>query len=169
MTDPIRAAPPELVASEGAALGSGDPTRRWALRFPGGRERFAGVTRIEGWAATAAVAAMGDDEADRCLIAITLPVVLSDGAGPHLVDAAGRLVLALGPHPHLDAASVAMGEASPQHSVGALERVGEGPLWRWIAHVRVAPADRISALDALDAALDRPAAGAWEREWERHG
>jgi hypothetical protein len=163
VTDPIPAAP-ELVASEGAALGSADPTRRWALRFPGGRERFAGVTRIEGWAATAPLAETDDEQAERSLIAVTLPVVLSDGAGPHLVDAQGRLVLALGPHPHIDGASVAMGEASPEHSIGVVERLADGPLWRWVAHARVAPADRVSALDALDAAADRAAAETWERE-----
>jgi hypothetical protein len=153
---------PELVACEGAALGSSDPTRRWALRFADGRERFAGVTRIEGFAAVEALAEEADP--DRALVQVTLPVVLSDGAGPHLVDADGRLVLALGPHPHVAGASVAMGEAAPAHAIGLVERAGDGPLWRWVARALVAPAERVAALDALDAAADRAAAVGWEGE-----
>jgi len=161
VTGPRQAAP-ELVACEGAALASSDPTRRWALRFPGGRDRFAGVTRIEGFAVAEALA--GEADPDRILVQVTLPVVLSDGAGPHLLDTDGRLVLALGAHPHIAGASVAMGEAAPAHAIGLVERAGDGPLWRWVARARVAPADRVTALDALDAAADRAAAERWERE-----
>lgn len=159
MTGPGQEAP-ELVASEGAALGSSDPTRRWALRFADGTVRFAGVTRIEGFAAAAPLGAAPDP--DRALVQVTLPVVLSDGAGPHLVDADGRLVLALGPHPHIDGTSVAMGEAAPGHAIGLVEAAGEGGVWRWVARARVAPEGRIAALDAIDAAPDREAAARWE-------
>jgi len=155
VTGPGQAAP-ELVACEGAVLGSSDPTRRWALRFPDGTERFAGVSRIEGFAVAEALA--GVAEPDRVLVRVTLPVVLSDGAGPHLVDADGRLVLALGAHPRIAGTSVAMGEAAPAHAIGLVERAGDGPLWRWVARAQVAPADRVTALDALDAAADRAAA-----------
>jgi hypothetical protein len=153
-------AAPELVASEGAALGAPDPTRRWALRFPDGRVRFAGVTRVEGFAAAEALA--GEPDPDRALVQVSLPVVLSDGAGPHLVDAAGRLVLALGPHPRIAGAAVAMGEAAPAHAVGLVERAGDGPLWRWVARSDVEPGERVAALDAIDAAPDREAARRWE-------
>ena len=161
MTGPGQAAP-ELVACEGAALGSSDPTRRWALRFPDGTDRFAGVTRIEGFEVAEALA--GEADPDRALVQVTLPVVLSDGAGPHLVDAAGRLVLALGPHPRIGGASVAMGEAAPDHPVGLVERAGDAPLWRWVAHARVAPGERVAARDALDGAPDRDAARRWEAD-----
>ncbi len=162
MTDATQAAP-ELVASEGAALGSSDHTRRWALRFPDGAVRFPGVTRIEGFAAAAALAGQADP--GRALVQVTLPVVLSDGAGPHLVDADGRLVLALGPHPHVAGASVAMGEAAPDHVVGLVEPAGGGGgLWRWVARARVAAEGRVAALDAIDAAPDRDAASRWERD-----
>lgn len=164
MSDPIQAAP-ELVASGGAALGSSDPTRRWALRFPDGAVRFAGVTRIEGFAAAEALA--GEPDPGRALVRVTLPVVLSDGAGPHLVDADGRLVLALGPHPHVAGTSVAMGEAAPDHAIGLVEPAGDGGLWRWVALARVAPGGRVAALDAIDAAPDRAAAARWERERRR--
>jgi hypothetical protein len=153
---------PELVASDGAPLGSSDPTRRWALRFPDGTVRFPGVTRVEGFAAAGALAAAADP--DRALVQVTLPVVLSDGAGPHLVDADGRLVLALGPHPRIGGAAVAMGEAAPHHAIGLVEPLAQAPLWRWIVRAWVAPADRVAALDALDAAADRAAAEAWERD-----
>ena len=161
MTGPGQAAP-ELVACEGAALGSSDPTRRWALRFPDGGDRFAGVTRIEGFDVAEALA--GEADPDRALVQVTLPVVLSDGAGPHLLDADGRLVLAHGAHPRIAGASVAMGEAAPEHAIGLVERAGDGPLWRWVARARVAPAERVAALDALDATADRAAAERWERE-----
>ena len=161
MSGPGQAAP-ELVASDGAALGSSDPTRRWALRFADGSVRFAGVTRIEGFAVAPALA--GAPDPARALVQVTLPVVLSDGAGPHLVDADGRLVLALGPHPHVADASVAMGEAAPDHAVGLVEPAGDGGLWRWVARARVAPDGRVAALDALDAAPDREAAARWERD-----
>jgi hypothetical protein len=164
MTGATQAAP-ELVASEGAALGSSDPTRRWALRFADGTVRFAGVTRIEGFAAAPALA--GEPEPGRALVQVTLPVVLSDGAGPHLVDADGRLVLALGPHPHVTGASVAMGEAAPDHAVGLVEPAGGGGVWRWVARARVAPEGRVAALDAIDAAADREAAARWERDHRR--
>jgi hypothetical protein len=159
VTSPDQAAP-ELVACEGAALGSSDPTRRWGLRFPDGAVRFAGVTRIEGFAAAAALGAEPDP--DRALVQVTLPVVLSDGAGPHLVDAGGRLVLALGPHPHIGGASVAMGEGAPDHAVGLVEAAGDGGVSRWDAWARVPPEERISALDGIDAAADREAAARWE-------
>ncbi len=141
MTGPGQAAP-ELVSCEGAALGASDATRRWALRFADGEERFRGVTRVEGAAAAGALAGVADPS--RALVQVTLPVVLSDGAGPHLVDADGRLVLALGPHPHLRGASVAMGEAVPHHAVGLVERVGDGPVWRWVARRRVPAAARVA-------------------------
>jgi hypothetical protein len=159
VTGPDQAAP-ELVACEGAALGSSDPTRRWGLRFRDGTVRFAGITRIEGVAAAAALGA--DPDPDRALVQVTLPVVLSDGAGPHLVDADGRLVLVLGPHPHIAGASVAMGEAAPDHALGLVEAAGVGGVWRWVARARVAPEGRIAALDAIDAAPDRQAAARWE-------
>jgi hypothetical protein len=124
--------------------------------------RFAGVTRVEGFTAAAALA--GEPDPGRALVQVTLPVVLSDGAGPHLVDADGRLVLALGPHPHVAGTSVAMGEAAPGHAVGLVEPAGDGGLWRWIARARVAPEGRVAALDALDVAPDREAAARWERQ-----
>ena len=164
MSDATPPAIPELVASAGAPLGSADATRRWALRFADGRERFPGVTRLEGWAATATLGAMGPERSERALVEIALPVVLSEGAGPYLVDAEGRLVLALGPHPRIAGASVAMGEAAPEHVVGLVERQGDGPVWRWTARGDVPAVGRVRALDALDAVADREAALSWERD-----
>jgi len=98
------------------------------------------------------------------LVAVVLPVVLSDGAGPYVIDASGGLVLVLGPHRRLPGGLVAMGPAEPDHAIGLVERSGAG--WRWIARAEVAPADRIAALDELDEVADRPAAAAWA---ERRG
>ena len=168
MSDAAPPTIPELVASAGAPLGSADATRRWALRFGDGRERFAGVTRPEGRAASAALGAMGPQRSERALVEIALPVVLSDGAGPYLIDAAGRLVLALAPHPRIAAASIAMGDAAPAHLVGLVERQGDdGPVWRWIARADVPPSGRVAALDALDEAGDRDEAILWEHDLRR--
>lgn len=164
MSDAAPTTIPELVASVGARLGSAAATRRWALRFADGGERFAGVTRLEGSAAAAALGAMGPERSERALVEIALPVVLSEGAGPYLVDAAGRLVLALAPHPRIAGASVAMGEAAPEHAVGLVERQGDGPVWWWIARGDVSPTGRVGALDALDEAGDRDGALRWERD-----
>jgi hypothetical protein len=37
-------------------------------------------------------------------------------------------------------------------------------VWWWVARGAVPPAQRVAALDALDAAADRDAAGLWERD-----
>lgn len=146
--DPV--APTALVARPDAPAGGADPTRRWALAFSDGRERFPGIARTEADLLLAAPPAPAG-EWDGLLVRVALPVVLSDGAGPHLLDAGGRLVLALGAHPRLPGASLAMGEARPDHRVGLVAPVGDGGLWRWLADDVVASAGRVAALDALDA------------------
>lgn len=162
VSGPDPKAAPELVECRGAALGGSDATRRWGLRFPDGRTRFAGVTRPEGLAAAPVLAELAGVDAERALVQVALPVLLSEGAGPHLVDASGRLVLVLGPHPSVAEARVAMGEPSPDHAVGLVEPV-EGGVWRWLARAAVEPSGRVAALDALDAVADRASAIAWER------
>jgi hypothetical protein len=150
-----------LVEAPDAPAGAVDATRRWALAFPDGRLRFPGIARTEAAAVLDALARLDPDGWDDALVAITLPVVLSDGAGPHLLDAAGRITLALGVHPAIAGARVAMGEARPRHRVGLVAPVGEGPLWRWLAAREVDADGRVAALDALDAAPDLAAASRW--------
>jgi hypothetical protein len=158
-----------LVAAPAAPAGSADPTRRWAVGFPDGRVRFPGVARTEAQPLLAALGALGPEGWDGALVEVSLPVVLSDGAGPHLLDAAGRLTLALGPHPALDGARVAMGEAGPDHRIGLVRPVA-GRLWAWVVDAEVAPARRIEELDRLDAAADEAAARLWqERARRAHG
>jgi len=92
---------------------------------------------------------------------VTLPAVLSDGAGPHLLDADGRLILAVAEHPRIDGARVAMGPAEPRHPIGLVRPAPRWAGWRWLARADVAPERRLEALDALDA-LGAPAeAEAW--------
>lgn len=149
-----------LVARPDAPAGGTDATRRWALAFSDGRERFPGIARTEAGPVLSAPPAPAG-EWDRLLVRVVLPVVLSDGAGPHLLDAEGRLVLALGAHPRLPDAALAMGEGRPDHRVGLVTPVGDGALWRWLADDVVAPADRVAALDALDALGPDDDLGGW--------
>jgi hypothetical protein len=151
-----------------APAGSGDPTRRWALGFPDGVTRFPGIARTEADLVIPRLARTAPAQWDVALVEITLPAVLSEGAGPHLLDAAGRITLALGPHPALAGRLVAMGEPGPTHRIGLVERV-DGRLWRWTVDAEVEPARRIEELDRLDAAADEAGARRWQAEARRGG
>lgn len=155
--------PPALVPAPRAPIASGDLTRRWALADAEGVARFGGVTRTEGEAAAGVLAGIAPDTWDRLLVQVTLPVVLSDGAGPHLLDARGRLALVLGPHRGISHAHVTMGDPVPLHAVGLTRRLGDGPVWEWTARADVPPDRAVEALDALDALGDARAAQEWER------
>ncbi len=159
---PVDSAAIHLVPAPDAPAGRADTTRRWAISFPDGRARFPGVAPHEGDDACAALVDADAGAWDRFLVEIVLPVILSDGAGPYLLDAEGRVTLALGDHPQMEGVRVAMGEASPGHRIGAVRRVGEGRLWEWVADAVVAPAHRVDALDALDRAADDAALLRWQ-------
>ncbi len=153
----------EIVAEPSAPIGSGDISRRWGLQMPDGAVRFGGVTRPEGEAAATAVAAMDPATWDRLLVEVTLAVVLSDGAGPYLLDARGRLTLVLGPHRGISRAHVTMGDAGGKQAIGLTGRLDSGPVWEWIACAEV-PADQVvGALDALDELIDLSGVPEWER------
>ena len=152
-----------LVAAPRAPIAGSDPSRRWALAGADGVARFAGVTRPEGEAAAPVIAGIPAGRWDRLLVQVTLPVVLSDGAGPYLLDARGRLALVLGPHRGISHAHVTMGDPVPLHAIGLTRRLDGGPVWEWTARADVAPGDAVEALDALDALGDARAAGEWER------
>jgi hypothetical protein len=149
-----------------APAGSGDPTRRWALAFPDGGVRFPGIARTEGQAVLAALEAIDPGDWDRHLVEVSLPVLVSEGAGPHLLDAGGRLTLVLAPHPSLADERIAMGEAAPAHRIGLVRRV-EGRLWRWSADAEIDPARRVLELDRLDAVADEAGARRWQDEARR--
>ena len=114
---------PTLVEAPSAPLGATDATRRWAIARSDGRVRFPGVTRSEGEAAIELLRELDRVDWDDALIEVVLPVVLSDGAGPHLLAADGSLVLVLGEHPSIVGAHVAMGQPSPDHLIGVVDRV----------------------------------------------
>ncbi len=154
---------PALVAAPRAPAGAADATRRWAVALPDGRPRFPGVTRPEGTRAAPALLALGPGGWDDALVEVALPVVLSDGAGPYLIDAVGHITLVLAPHPAIVGAHVAMGVPSPGHRLGILGRAGEGT-WRWLARADVEPGDRVTALDDLDACPDLAHAERWAAE-----
>jgi hypothetical protein len=149
-----------------APAGSGDPTRRWALDFPDGVTRFPGIARTEAQAVVPELERMDPDEWDGALVEVSLPALLSEGAGPHLLDADGRITLALGPHPALAPDLVAMGEPGPAHRIGLVRRVA-GRLWHWTVEAEVMPARRVEELGRLDAAADVEAAVRWQDEARR--
>lgn len=153
----------DIVAAPRAPIASGDVSRRWALAASDGVPRFAGVTRPEGQAAAAVIAGIDPARWDRLLVRVTLAVVLSDGAGPYLLDAQGRLALVLGPHRGILSAHVTMGDAMPLQAIGLTRRLDDGPVWEWIARADVAPSDAVGALDALDELIDSRGAREWER------
>ena len=147
---------PNPVAAPSAPLASGDPTRRHGVEVDGA-VLFPGLTRPE---ADAVAGWLGTVEAPpQVLVPVEIGVVLSDGAGPHLLDASGALVLVLGPHSHVAGAHVAMGAPSPLHAIGAVE--DQGTHWVWRARRDVPEADRVGALDSLDACPDADALVGW--------
>jgi hypothetical protein len=143
-----------IVAAPEADLGRTDPTRRWALSGPEGELRFPGVTRPEAAEALPGLDAASGPWSDLLLV-VRLPVLLSDGAGPHLIDHAGRLVLPVADHPRLSGARVAMGPCEEEEQIGivAPEAAASG-VWRWIGRAQVASADRLRTLEEIDALAD---------------
>lgn len=154
-----------VVAAPGAPAMGGDPTRRWAIGFPDGRARMAGLTRIEADRLIPLVRAELAERWDDLLAEVTLPVVVSDGAGPYLLDAAGRLVLVLGAHRRLAGMSLAMGQPSPDHRLGVVVPVVPARLWLWRAGVSIGADQRVAGLDELDIVADPPALAAWARRF----
>lgn len=153
-----------LVPAPDAPAGGADPTRRHGLLFPDGRVRHAGVARHEAEAVIAGLSACSPEDWGRLLIEVTLPVVLSDGAGPYLIDAEGRVTLALAAHPRIRRARVAMGAPSPGHRVGAVAATETPRLWQWLADAVVPPDRRVAALTALDEAGDELDLLRWQNE-----
>jgi hypothetical protein len=129
-----------------------------------GRVLLPGLTRPEADAACGWLEPVPVPDRALALAEVTLPVVLTDGAGPHLLDAPGTLVLVLGPHPHIAGAHVAMGAPSPRHAVGVVRALGGGG-WIWLARAEADDARRISALDDVDGAADGDALRAWATTW----
>jgi hypothetical protein len=129
-----------------------------AIGYPDGRDRHPGLTRSEAERAIPALAEHG--LWDDWLIAVELPVLLSDGAGPHLLAADGALVLALADHPRLPGRIAMSAPGAEGHLVGLVAPVTP-PLWVWRARAGVPEPDRVDALDALDAVADAAALERW--------
>lgn len=160
----------DVVDAPGAPLGVADVTRRYALAFSDRTTRFPGLTRPEGQSAAAVLAGVPPSDWSALLVVVVLPVLLSDGAGPHLLDSAGRLVLAVGPHPGFDGARIAMASLDPA-DVGGATTVGvarpvAGPVWTWQARAAVPPERRVASLDELDAVKTASGLSAWQARWE---
>lgn len=153
----------EVIRAPDAPLGGGDPTRRHALRA-GDLELLPGLTRSEAESAAAWMQSVPAPDRHLALAEVALPVLLTDGAGPHLLGADGALVLVLGAHPRLQGTHVAMGAPSPLHAVGAVRPLSAGG-WIWLAGALVPDAQRVAALDGLEAVADATGLRAWAGEW----
>jgi hypothetical protein len=155
-----------LIADSSAPLGASDTTRRFAVQLQDGDVRFRGVTRIEGAALCDRLRVSAGPLPDDLLVAVALPVMVSDGAGPYLLAADGSLVLVLGPHPTISGALVAMGQPNPDQLIGAVKNdVSAG--WHWTACASVDPEQHIAALDGLAEATDSSGLEAWSTRWNR--
>jgi len=151
----------QLVACPAAPLGGGDPTRRWGVRDTDDSVRWPGLTRPEA-EGLLSVLARSDVASEDLLVQVELDVVLSDGAGPYLLDADGLLVLVVGAHPAGADVHVAIGQPGPDRArIGAVRRAGFAPGWSWVARAEVPGAARVAVLDALAAADDSAALHAW--------
>ncbi len=160
MDDP--AATWQITPAPDAPAGASDVTRRWAILCPDGRQRWPGLTRGEAADHLAGHAAFAGRDIDRVLAPAQLPAVLSDGAGPHLVDARGEIVIAIADHPLLPGA-VGMGGPGPEYTVGLLLGRSDLP-WRWRVRARLGD-DRIAALTELDQAASDVELDAWRDQW----
>lgn len=152
-----------------STMSAADPTRSQGIGLGSGtRARFPGLTVAEAERVGRDLDVEPESDIaatlERTLVRIDLPAVLSDGAGPHLLDADGHLTLALGVHPKIDGTRVVMGEPHPEHAVGLVTPISdEEPsfLWRWLGRRDVSPADRVRALDEIHDLASIEAVMAW--------
>jgi hypothetical protein len=143
----------EVVPVPSAPLGASDATRRWGVLCADGHTRWPGVTRVEADAACRGLAATGSDSPGAALLGVELGVVLSDGAGPYVVDADGVLVLVLDRHAHIPECSFAMGQVDRDRvRLGLVRDRGAHGIWEWVTQADVAVTDRVTVLDRLAAA-----------------
>jgi len=146
-TDTVRVMDGRIHPAPEAVLGRSDDTRRWAISDDAGRLWFPGLTRPEG---REALRGLPPGKWQSQLVEVALPVLLSDGAGPHLLDAWGNLVLALGEHPHVEASRLALGPIGDKEQAGLVMRQGSASVWRWVARAVIDPGHRVQALDELE-------------------
>lgn len=151
-----------VVACPQAALGTGDPTRRWGVMCADGVVRWPGLTTLEAEAFGRVLSADHPPASHDLLVQVELGVALSDGAGPYLVDTDGVLVLVVGQHPTLSDAYVALGPAAPDRDrIGVVRRAALAGGWRWSARVEVPGSVRIAVLDELANLVGDAALHAW--------
>ena len=160
MADTVRSVDDQIQPAPDAALGRSDETRRWAIRDARGQLLFPGLTRPE---AAGALTTLPADSWEDYLVAVTLPVLLTDGAGPHLVDVRGNLVLAVADHPRLAACKLALGPEGGRERIGLVAQHSSA-VWRWAAQAVLDPAHRVPALDALEDLKTRADIEGWLRD-----
>ena len=148
---------------DSAPMSGGDPSRVHGVD-DGTRVLLPGLTRPEAEAACGWLAALDASDLPLALAEVVLPVVLTGGAGPYLLDADGALMLALAEHPAVPDARVVMGAIPGGSAVGAARPVS-GFGWAWLVRARVDDADRVRALDELDDARTSADLRQWADRW----
>ena len=148
---------------DSAPMSGGDPSRVHGVT-DGTRVLLPGLTRPEAEAACEWLAALDESDLPLALAEVVLPVVLTGGAGPYLLDANGALMLALAEHPAVPGARVVMGAVPGGSAVGAARPVS-GPGWAWLVRARVDDADRVRALDEVDDACTAADLRQWADRW----
>jgi hypothetical protein len=153
----------DVVPVPAAPLGAADATRRWGVLCDDGDVRWPGMTRVEAEDACPALAGGGPDQWGATLIRVELGVVLSDGAGPYLVDADGVLVLVLDRHSHIADGHLAMGQRDEARArIGLVSDRGAHGAWRWLARADVDVAAMVAVLDQLADADTEEAIVRWQ-------
>jgi len=142
----------DVVAVPDARLGASDVTRRWGMQRPDGRIGWPGITAVEGDRAARGCDSCASSTFDDALVCIDLGVVLSDGAGPYLLDADGVLVLIVAQHPALIACHIALGQYDDgRFRIGVVRDCAMNGWWRWEGYRDVSMDEQIAALDACHA------------------
>jgi hypothetical protein len=152
----------QAVPAPTAPLGASDATRRWCVVGDDGQARWPGLTRVEADAVCAALGGSADARVKAALIQVDLGVVISDGAGPYLVDADGVLVLVLDLHAHIARGHITMGQVGERRTrIGLVRGAGHEGIWEWVVQVQIDAADRVAVLDQLAAVETAPALVRW--------
>ncbi len=133
----------------------------------GTRVLLPGLTRPEAEAACEWLSALDESDLALALAEVVLPVVLTGGAGPYLLDADGALMLALADHPAVPGARVVMGAVPGGSAVGAARPVS-GPGWAWLVRACVDDTGRVRALDEMSDACTAAELRQWADRWGGH-
>ena len=150
-----------------APAGSSDPTRRWALDFPDGSTRFPGIARTEAETAIPELERMDPADWDGALVEVSLPVLLSEGAGLISSTPPGASRSRSARTRRSPSSSSRWERRGPAHRLGLVRRVA-GRIWSWTVDARSCRGSGSSSSTGSTAA-DADVALRWQDEARRAG